>query len=159
MKKMLIGILAALVVLHACVEDRGAIPNTIDLTAPTGEKISNGMDELNKWTAEVVIEKFGKGKTFEVTNISYYNVKLGYAALIEFKVNNAHKGSYIIVKNPSTDAQGRVQQGDCIRWSGSCQGDACCTPNFDTGTMNYSCSCSGGGTGCSIALKCIEQAQ
>lgn len=159
MKKVSIYIVLALALLYACVEDTNQQSHEINLITSGGERLANNIDELNKWTSEAVEEKYGKGRMFEVTKISYYNLKNGYMAIIEYQVDKTHSNSYFIVKNPLVDAQGRTQQVDCIRWSGSCQGSQCCTPSFDSGTMNYSCSCSGGGTGCTMMIRCIEESE
>lgn len=142
---------------YSCGNENFLSEKKLNLVAPNGEQISKDVNELNTWTASVVTEKFGSNKPFIITAVSYYNVKNGYVALIQYKVDNLHDNSYVIVKNPS-NPNSRGQQADCIRWSASCSGDTCCMPKFDTNSMNYTCSCSGGGTGCTINFKCIEQA-
>ncbi len=146
---------------YACGDESKSLSEkSLDLISPNGERITNSIEQLYKWSSEIALDKLGTTE-FEITGIEYMDVKEGYVAQINLEANNV-KTHYLLMRIPQTDpVSGRVSQAGCDgTWQVSCSGTTCCTPNFNLNTGSASCICSdGGNSGCTLGVRCIEQQQ
>lgn len=144
---------------YACGDETKSLSReTLNLIAPSGDRISSSVDQLYEWTSSVALDKFGSSE-FTITGIEYMDIAEGFVAQVNFEVNNT-KSHYLLMRKSQLDTEtGRMAQVGCDgTWQVSCSGTSCCTPNFNLGTGVASCSCTGGGSGCTLNVKCIEEA-
>ena len=93
--KFIIGIL--LVVVAQSCSQKDSIENSLNLTAPSGDLISENTLSLKKELSTVIAQKHGiSGDDFQLTKIDYVPLETGYSATITYKYDN-DKEDVIIV--------------------------------------------------------------
>ena len=85
--KLIIGIL--LVVVAQSCSQKDSIENSLNLTAPSGDLISENTLSLKKELSTVIAQKHGiSGDDFQLTKIDYVPLETGYSATITYKYDN-----------------------------------------------------------------------
>jgi hypothetical protein len=85
---------------------------SLNLTAPNGEKIANNILHLKEIVSVYVSERFGIDKDFNITNLEYYPVPDGYAALIKYRTSDDIEGGLI-----QTNSNSLTLMSDKIRFT------------------------------------------
>ncbi|MGM5630730.1 hypothetical protein O2K51_07475 [Apibacter raozihei] len=69
------------------------------LISPHGGMIYKDLADLEKSFQETMMSIYGSSEGYSLINISYYPVKQGYAASIEYKTPQGKKGNYILTNS------------------------------------------------------------
>ena len=135
--------------------------NKISLISPSGDRIASSISELNLETSRVIYNDYGKEISFEIVDIHYFAVKVGYAYLLTYRFQDGTTGNYAVslgnnyklesssLKVSNEELSYHSQKA--LRFTkvkvtcgGTCEKACTVTAVFDTntGTITYGCGCS-----------------
>lgn len=159
--RFIIGILLVVVV-QSC-SQKDSIESSLNLTAPSGELISENTISLKKEISAAIALKHGiDGDDFQITKIDYVPLKTGYSATITYKYDNDKEDVIIKAYNVrfTYTAQSIVIPDDKGRSAGnrsiliSCKSEKCsCKPVVTLGVdseLHYTCE---GCDDCSLIIS------
>jgi len=118
----------------------------LNFTSPNGDIIAHNSDDFKK----ILIRSFSSGvpEGFEVTNISFKDVPVGYAAIIEYKTtlrsyNILAITNYKKLKYAPNSIQKKNLEGDSTIITFKCVGDSCCRVQgtITQDSITFGCSC------------------
>jgi hypothetical protein len=69
--------------------------SSLNLVAPSGEKIADDIVSLRSEVSQVVAETFGVEKKFEITALNYVPLKKGFAVTIEYETADGFAKNYL----------------------------------------------------------------
>ena len=157
MKKTLIiaaTAMASLVLLMpSCQKNAGLSKQeqSLSLEAPSGQRIAATVQELKAHASEIVGNKFGKGKDFQLMRIEYLPVEKGYAALVFYELENGAVGNYGIFSGVEYDLVTSDETAveyessrvtiSCVK-KGTCDCSLSGSVNPNTGVITVNCGCS-----------------
>ena len=145
----------------------GNVPNEekLQLEAPSGQKIAASASDLMKQASTIITEMFGKQQSFQITGIGYLNVSKGFAAIVNYQLEDGTVGNYAIIdgvsfaldsKSISTRKPAKKTNDDTVladetssRVTLSCQkapgGNCICkiqgVIDAQTGVITWKCNC------------------
>lgn len=73
--------------------------SSLNLIAPSGEKIADNIVSLRNEVSQVIVQTFGIEKEFEITNLNYLPAKKGYAVVIEYETADGIAKNYLKASN------------------------------------------------------------
>lgn len=159
--KFIIGIL--LVVVAQSCSQKDSIENSLNLTAPSGDLISENTLSLKKEISAVIAQKHGiSGDDFQITKIDYVPLETGYSATITYKYDNDKEDviikaynirfTYVAQSIVIPDDKGRSVSNRSILIS--CKSETCsCKPVVTFGIdpeLHYTCE---GCDDCSLIIS------
>lgn len=73
---------------------------SLNLKAPSGLLIASSVSDLREETVEIVRERFGVDKKFEIIELNYLgDSKDGYVVFVEYKTEDGIRGNYLKARN------------------------------------------------------------
>lgn len=134
---------------------RNSDERTLNLTAPSGRQIAKSFEQLKSTSALVLKEKLGIRQSFIITSIDYLPVPEGYAAVMNFELNDGQTGSIGLLSlnnvkalNPAVNANSITYESvdentvqAYLTCTGTCQCRAYLAYNRRTGEVTKSCGC------------------
>jgi hypothetical protein len=76
--------------------------SSLNLVAPSGEKIADDIVSLRNEVSQVVAETFGVEKEFEITALNYLPIKKGFAVTIEYETADGFAKNYLKTRRVSS---------------------------------------------------------
>lgn len=125
----------------------GEHTSSLDLIAPSGQRIASSIEQLKSRANRVIILKNGALVDFTITKIKYYPVKTGLLAEIKYILKGGVEGNFILqtipTTNKSTSIRPDVMRSYSCSKNGGCQ-ETCAVQIVQTpdGTYTVTCSCS-----------------
>ncbi|MDR1170404.1 MAG: hypothetical protein LBK97_06180 [Prevotellaceae bacterium] len=177
-----IGMISAGIFMQSCSQDDD-LGNTkiseneqsLNLTAPNGEKIAENIYRLKEIVSVSVAEKFGIDKEFCITSLKYIPVQEGYSVLIKYETSDNLVGGLIRTNSHSfTVAPGmkvwmpnrvrlKSEKENSAKWNGktiTCTADdddCTCMPSFTTTSgssgVSYTCEATPDTCECSMTVS------
>jgi hypothetical protein len=120
---------------------------TLNLVAPSGQRIASSIEQLKLRAYPVIIRKNGALVDFTITKINYYPVKTGLLAEIKYISKEGIEGNFILQSSHSTNKSASISPDVMRSYScsknGACQ-ETCAVQAVQTpdGTFTVTCSCS-----------------
>ena len=100
-KQLFIAVMAMAITPFFSCNKAGNVPNEekLQLEAPSGERIAASASDLMSQTSAILFEMTGKKQAFQLTNVEYFKVSKGFAAIVTYQLSDGTVGNYATVQD------------------------------------------------------------